>query len=117
MRSCLLILVVVLGSGACKKSPPPPTRASCEVPSTKTCEDYESRAKLFTESRRGECKQVQGVWRDTPCPTAELAASCTEVTKKWTRIRRYYKGAITEEPLARLAVQCGAYGTWTAGTP
>ncbi len=116
MRSLVLLAVLSIG-GACKKAEPAPTRASCEVPSTRTCEDYESRAKTFTESRRGECTQVQGAWRDTPCPAAELAASCTEVTKKWTRIRRYYKGSVTEQPLARLAVECGAYGRWTAVAP
>ncbi|MDQ3367046.1 MAG: hypothetical protein M3680_16605 [Myxococcota bacterium] len=131
MWRCLLPLIVAVG---CKDAAPTVTRTSCEVPVAQTCEDYASQTPVFTKSRREECDEVKGTWRTAACPTASLAGSCTEVTKKWTRIRRYYQaappadpgpgsaaatsgaGAGTQSALERLRVECGAYGTWTAGS-
>ncbi len=134
MWRCLLPLIVIVG---CKDAAPTITRTSCEVATTQTCEDYESQTPVFTKSRREECDEVKGTWRTAACPTAALAGSCAEVTKKWTRIRRYYQVAApaassapgpgspaavtgaaagTQPALERLKVECGAYGTWTAGS-
>lgn len=95
--------------GACKAKPEI-IRASCDVAATRSCEDYESQTKIFIEGRIDDCKQVKGTWSTSACPTAELAGACTEITKKWTRVRRYYAGFAT--PLERLKAECGAYGTW-----
>lgn len=105
MRFVLLLALV-----ACKGKSEAVHTASCNAPTSRTCEDYESTGPAYLKNRQADCDQIKGTWANAACATTGLVGSCRETTESFTRTRHYYGGTTVD--LERTKVECGQFGKW-----